>query len=113
MEKYVETITLTRKSYDELVKKSNEKTELAAKEAVMRTQIEVVVFDLKNYIFDNFMKNHRYSMNGIATAEDYLSYYFRDRGIRDYDELLKILGYEFIERKVVELYDNAGKEPKD
>ena len=28
MEKYIETITLTRKSYDELVKKLNEKTEL-------------------------------------------------------------------------------------
>ena len=36
MEKYTETITLTRKSYDELVKKSNEKTELAAKEAVIK-----------------------------------------------------------------------------
>lgn len=113
MEKYVETITLTRKSYDELVKKLNEKTELAAKEAVIRTQIEVVVFDLKNYIFDNFMKNHNYSTNSIATAKDYLSFYFRDNGFKEYDELCKVLGYEFIERKVVELYDNASKKPKD
>ena len=109
----IETITLTRKSYDELVKKLNEKTELVAKEAVMRARIEVVVLDLKNYIFDNFMKNHRYSMNQHDTAESYLRYYFGDYELKEYDELCKVLGYEFIERKVVELYDNVSKEPKD
>lgn len=109
----IETITLTRKSYDELVKKLNEKTELAAKEAVRRTRIEVVVLDLKNYIFDSFMENHKYSTNSIATAKDYLSFYFGDNGFKEYDDLCKVLGYEFVERKVAEMYDNVSKELKN
>ena len=109
----IETITLTRKSYDELNKSLNETKELLAKETARKMRVEDVAENLKQYIFDNFMKNHRYSMNQHDTAESYLRHYFGDYELKEYDELCKILGYEFIERKVVEMYDNASKEPKD
>ena len=109
----IETITLTRKSYDELNKSLNETKELLAKETARKMRVEDVAENLKQYIFDKFMENHKYSTNSIATAKDYLSFYFGDNGFKEYDELCKVLGYEFIERKVVELYDNVSKEPKD
>lgn len=126
MEKFVETITLTRDSYDALVKEISNLKEIRGKlldnekklnieNAVLISEVE----ELKDYIWDNFSEDNNFDLTHNFSYESYMAAYGRriDKEslgyAKDYDKVNCILGHEFIEKKVKEYYDNASKESND
>lgn len=95
---FIETITLKKETYDNL-KKDVETYKMMCK-CIERNFSKVAAYnsELKDYIFNKFMKDHKYTTNG-KTFEEWKKYYFHN-GFREYDELLKILGEDTIDRKI-------------
>lgn len=126
MEKFVETITLTRESYDALVneigdlktireKLSDSEKELKIEKATLIAKIE----KFKDVIWEKFANSNKYYFESNHSSKKFMEAFNKRISKdpiwfdKDFAKTNELLGYEFIKEKVEKYYDTISEKPKD
>lgn len=119
MGKFVETITLTRDSYDELIEKFEDaERDCSACHSTIKC-IEEENELLREKVWKDFKKGNSYYFTSSNTFEEFMEDFNRrvvNKDLLDnklFVELKDLLGLGYIEKKVKEYYDNASKKSND
>jgi hypothetical protein len=120
MKKFVETITLTRESYDELKSELTNVKEYHARFMNYFANRLKDIDKLKDTVWGYFLENNLYDFNRHGSYENFMEDFNKKTNknlyayyIEEYCEIDATLGHEFIEKKVKEYYDNANEKSKN